>query len=151
MKADVLRADENGADIWLDLKVDKCVLRWRPGWLADDVFIDGKMVERRGGLANRDRTFAFAVEDGDEKRKLLFIVDRASWGTREDDWNDWDAMLTGKSFRGLLVSVDGETLVATGSLDPSGKESTGKKLRRFLEEVGVVEARPGARSENDAV
>jgi hypothetical protein len=138
MKADVLRVDDNGADIWLELASEKCVLRWRPGILEDKVFLDGKLADtRRSFLTHRDRTFAFAIRDGEEKRKVLFIVDRATWGNRSEDWMNPHTMMGGSSVRGVLVAVEGKTLAATGSFDPTEPQRLGQRLRTFLDDLGL--------------
>lgn len=127
--AELIARQWRRADVKLVINGEMHVLRWRRGWLADEVLFDGRPVARATGLFGRDATFGLSMKTpGDETVRLLFAVDPAP------DWDDWTGEMRPRGVR--LETAEGP-LVAFGSLASRRGASFRAAFERAVRALGL--------------
>ena len=116
-------------DIKVNVGGELHVLRWRRGWLVDEVLFDDRRVATSSGLFNRESIFGLNVKTpaGEETRLLLSIDPEA-------DWTDWQGS---SRPRGVRLETADVALIAMGSLGPDRAEPFRKLFDRAIEAAGL--------------
>ena len=116
-------------DVKLTIDGELHVLRWRRGWLVDEVLFDERRVATSIGLWGRDAIFGLNIKtpDGGEARMLLSIDPEA-------DWTDWSGSSRPSGVR--LETAD-DALIAVGSLGPDRTEPFKRLFDRAIAAAGL--------------
>lgn len=118
------------ADVKLTIDGAMHVLRWRRGFLSDQVFFDDRLVARAEGLFSRETIFGLAprIEAGEEVR-LILTIDPAP------DYGDWSGT---PRLRGVRLETAEAVLIAVGSFGPDRMEPLRQLYDRTMKALGLV-------------
>lgn len=134
MKAELLKRAWRKVDIKLTIDGDLHILRWRRGWIVDEVLFDDRRVATSTGWFGRESLFGLDIGLADDRRvRLVFVIDA------EPDWND---MSGAAAPRGVRLETADAALIAFGSLGPDRMEPFRQLFDRAIKAVGLGPVAP---------
>ncbi len=130
ISGELLQRGWRKADIKLTIDGAMHVLRWRRGFLADQVFFDDREVARAEGLFSRETIFGLAprTEAGEEIRLILSIDPRPDYG----DWSGSPRIW------GVRLETAEAVLLAVGSFGPDRMEPFRQLYDRTVKALGLA-------------
>lgn len=117
-------------DIKLSIDGEMHILRWRRGWLADEVLFDDRRVATAGGLVSRDGLFGLNIKTGaDAQKRLLLSIDAAAgMGDMSGEMKP----------RGVRLETADEALIAFGSLGPDRMAPFRQLFDQAIKAIGIT-------------
>lgn len=127
--ADLISRAWRRVDIKLNVDGEIHVLRWRRGWIVDEVLFDDRRVATSTGIFGRETIYGLSVKNTDDREsRLLLTIDP------EAAWNDWTD--TGRP-RGVRLETADEALIAFGSLGPDRAEPFRQLYDQAINALGL--------------